>query len=211
VFLKRWTAGRHSPLNHGNSRWRGRRMAGTGDASSTVAAQVVAGCGPNVRLGASGSRRAATDRRRDQHDRCRTVQLIGALGRCHLGYLEPSDDPSRSLTIRFHAGRGSWDLTWKRSLGPPQRFRRVTGRLSETERFCGNRRSPTEERPAGVQNPVSENRRRTTASAPGFCDSSPVVMSRPPSLSIRSASVECVVDHFSIGASEATCAPAPFK
>jgi len=46
VFLKRWTAGRHSLPSHGNSRWPRPEDGGTGgggDASSTVAAQVVAG------------------------------------------------------------------------------------------------------------------------------------------------------------------------
>src|SRR5512132_4552046 len=60
-------------------------------------------------------------------------QIVGALGRCCLGYLQPSDAPSRSLPIRCSCRGGSWDLTQKRSLGPPQRFRRVIGQLSETD------------------------------------------------------------------------------
>jgi hypothetical protein len=71
---------------------------------------------PKVRLGASGSRRAATDRRRDQHDPWRTVtdcRIARALTpsfTCRFPTILPD-----LLPFDVQAGGGALDLTRKRS------------------------------------------------------------------------------------------------
>jgi hypothetical protein len=65
---------------------RGRRMAGTGGSGTPLPRSRLKRsprCGPNVRLGASGSRRAATDRRRTNTTVAELWQIVGGLGRCY--------------------------------------------------------------------------------------------------------------------------------
>jgi hypothetical protein len=78
--------------------------------------------GRRVMVRTSGSvRRAADGQQPTAVETNSTVaelwQIVGALGRCCLGYLQPSDDPSRSLTIRCSCrarllGSDTEEVTW---------------------------------------------------------------------------------------------------
>jgi hypothetical protein len=121
VFLKRWTAGRHSLPSHGNSQWprpadgrhwrRWRRLFhGRGSSSC----RVVVRTSGSVRRAAGGQQPTAVGTNRTVAE---LWQIVGALGRCCLGHLRPSDDPSRSLTIRCSCrarllGSDTEEVTW---------------------------------------------------------------------------------------------------
>ena len=159
VFLKRWTAGRHSLPSHGNSQWPRPGMPGTGgggDASSTVRlmwCRVVVRTSGSVRRAADGQQPTAIGTNSTVAE---LWQIVGALGRCCLGYLRPSDDPSRSLTIRCSCrarllGSDTEEVTWAAPEVPSSHRSAVRNRA-----FLRQPPLPRRQGRLGCSEPVSE-------------------------------------------------------
>ncbi len=95
MLVRRWTAGCHRPLGH----WELAVAAADGWPALAAVATLLHGRGSSGRrvvVRTSGSvRRAADGQQPTAVETNRTVaelwQIVGALGRCYLGYLRPSD------------------------------------------------------------------------------------------------------------------------
>jgi hypothetical protein len=150
VFLKRWTAGRHSLPSHGNSQWPrpadGRHWRRWRCLFHGAAQVVVVRTSGSVRRAADGQQPTAVGTNSTVAE---LWQIVGALGRCCLGYLQPSDDPSRSLTIRCSCrarllGSDTEEVTWAAPEVPSSHGSAVRNRefLRQRMTLAGRSRAP---------------------------------------------------------------------